>query len=122
MKRTVIRAVHRLSENEMVELSRCTYRGRGTMQWQLNTLWNRKDKTARATIVREDDGTLVGWALTWERDGEHWANFFVPPPFRRRGIGRKLADSVIRRYEVVNVSAWNRTSERFFENWAGLMG
>jgi GNAT superfamily N-acetyltransferase len=48
-----------------------------------------------ASVVAEENGTLVGFGGSWQRD-EHWylASLFVDPAAQGRGVGAELLDAV----------------------------
>lgn len=122
MKRLASRLVKNLDEATLGELKKCCYRD-GTMSHEIGRLYVMDDRDAKAIIQRDDDGTLLGWALLFNNRYAELpeAHFYVPPKNRRHGIGRKLAESVRRKAPSCIVHPWNHTSERFFENWPGFI-
>lgn len=95
--------------------------GYGSMQPRLKKLRRAEDRDSFATFLKDDEGEIAGWALTFrDRMQVQWRNkgyntyFFVHPEMRRRGIGTKLYRSVRRRFGIVRVHPWSEESRGFF--------
>jgi GNAT superfamily N-acetyltransferase len=62
---------------------------------------------------------LLGWCLSFESswDGRQ-AYFFVHPKHRRKGVGRRLARAVERKFPHARVHCWNQAATAFFQTTA----
>lgn len=121
MRRLVTRSVARLKRVELDELKACTARNAGQMMSTVDDMYNRK--AGKAIILRDDDGTVAAWALVYryaEKDdqwNDQWsAQFYTKTPYRRKGLGSKIAGSVKRQFGNVRVFPWDARSESFFEH------
>jgi GNAT superfamily N-acetyltransferase len=71
---------------------------------------------AYATWVKDVDGNVVGWCLTFRNHSREWETYFyVRPEMRRSGVGTKLYKSTKRRFGRIYVNRWDSTSTWFFD-------
>jgi len=60
-------------------------------------------KNIAAVLVAEADSTVVGYAIVWfENHDSHILNIAVSPDFRKRGVGNRIVDEVVKRSREKN--------------------
>lgn len=63
-------------------------------------------------LVAENGKETVGWCIRFDKQETH---IYVRPPYRKKGIGRKLLTEMASRYSVCKVVPWDNRSEAFFK-------
>lgn len=130
--RTATKTVKDLSQREYEECRELTFCGQahlnipgevdyGSMQGKLDGLRGstKPDYVGWATMLRNTDGEMVGWALTFRIASTLHTYYFVPAALRRQGIGTRLFRAVRRRFGPTKTHPWDRRSAAFFRTVEG---
>ncbi len=81
---------------QVVELERKIFKD----AWSAESFFNEiENKTISYPCVAEENGEMVGYAVSWYFSGElHISNIAVRPELRRRGYGRRLLEHLLQRF------------------------
>lgn len=112
-ERTRTKQVQDLSPSEKAECAALTLSGTGGYGLMQGKLLSDKG-TKWATMLRDTDGNLIGWALVFREYSRNAAYFFVDKAWRKQGVGTHLYRSVRRKFGIVKVYPWDNTSRAFF--------
>jgi len=119
-KRLAAKPLKQLTETELEECRRLTLGEHAGMQSTMKWLFHEPSECAEALMIWGVDGKLVGWALFYQKEGKPASQYYVDEPYRRNGVGTKLAQAVMRRSKNSAVFPWDPASHRFFERFNNL--
>lgn len=79
--------------------------------------WNKAP--ALVHYVRDEEGRIAGWSLSFDVNGDPWAYFYVRQPYRRKGLGTRLFKAAVKSNSArfgkkTNVGSYSPETRNFF--------
>lgn len=107
--------VHDMSRDEYNQCKRLGYKD-GLIRRDMMRNYQRPGSKSKVVLAKDPDGRVRSWALIDTSWGGHVVNYWTQRRWRRRGIGKRVADRVTQIIGNVYDHYADPSNFRFFES------